>query len=108
VELDGALSFLNRCNSSSGADVISLANSLNADILEGAAYIADMLDSSIYLTDEGTVGYKRALGQAHMSLGKDLADALTIAVDWGSEKFAVQIALQVCMVTFCRNVQNSY
>ncbi|KAF5374604.1 hypothetical protein D9615_008994 [Tricholomella constricta] len=104
AELEGALSFLNQSNFLSGADIVGLTKSLNVDILQGAAYMADVLDCSISLTERGTAEYEKALEQTYASLGRDLAEALRKEAEWGSDKFAVQISLQVCMVTFCANV----
>jgi hypothetical protein len=98
TELAGAQRFLTQTDSLSGADAIALAESLNAEILQAAAYMADSLEFSYSQTPSNIEQKNRRvpyiLGESIMQVlesrrGQDAT---------GLDPTPVQIALQVAMV----------
>ncbi|KAG5636035.1 hypothetical protein H0H81_009308 [Sphagnurus paluster] len=97
AELHSANLFLNQGDLMSVADIITMVNALNAEILQGAAVLADSLD----------YGHRRAtltpeaIAETKAWVGEDLAQALLVHVD-EFDPTVVQLALQVCLVHICK------
>ncbi|KAG6901749.1 hypothetical protein C0995_008314 [Termitomyces sp. Mi166 len=111
-ELDAAVSFMNVIEPLSSADIIGLANTFNAEVFQGAAYIAESLASSRHRHrgyQKRTAQYTDEYKQALMSLGPDLLqDLIEEAKDHSGNFFLLRVALQVCMVTFGVNVLQTW
>ncbi|RDB20570.1 hypothetical protein Hypma_012274 [Hypsizygus marmoreus] len=106
TELKAAHTFINQADSLSGADVISMVSSLNAEILQCAAFVADSSDFSHGPT-QTEANILQARENATQVLGEDIVDALfsqrpADAADFDPTR--VQIALQVCMASYCSRV----
>ncbi|KAG5636037.1 hypothetical protein H0H81_009310 [Sphagnurus paluster] len=100
-ELRSANLFLSQADSLSSADIIAMVNTLNAEILQGAAVLADSLEYA----RGGPTPTAEAVGATQMLIGEDLVQALLAQRD--QEEFdptVVQLALQVCLVHCCNSV----
>lgn len=110
AELKGAETFINQADSMSGADIITLVNSLNNEILQGAAFMADSLEFCQDPPSSNEV-ISRATKRAGMILGGEFIQALNFQRCRDKTKFdpmLVQIALQICMTSFCVNIVHSW
>ncbi|RDB20567.1 hypothetical protein Hypma_012277 [Hypsizygus marmoreus] len=112
--LDANSFFLNMDDCLSGADVIGMADMLNANIFQGAAFIVDSLESSRWVprTNEEVMEFERVREDAVGILGQDLFNALDAKWNDGDDSDLrhrlLQIALQVCMVHFCAKIIQSW
>ncbi|KAG5651987.1 hypothetical protein H0H81_006729 [Sphagnurus paluster] len=105
TELQSAQLFVNQADSLSGADVIAMANALNAEILQGAAFMADSLD---YVRG-GVPPTADAIARTRPWVGKDLTQALLTQRDRDDfDPTVVQLALQVCLVQCCKMFVESW
>ncbi|GLB37968.1 hypothetical protein LshimejAT787_0410190 [Lyophyllum shimeji] len=107
AELQGAQLFINHSDSLSAADVIAMANDLNAEILQSAAFMADSMD---YTGEQPAI--PEAVEEARLCVGEDLTQALVSSrVQSGDHDYdptRVQLALQVCLVRCCGKIVKSW
>ena len=109
TELKGAQRFLTQTDSLSGAEVISMAESLNAEILQAAAYMADSLEFSYRRTNtkEGVEESDKLPQRARRVLGEPMMKVLRSRWEQHEtdlDPTPVQIALQIVMVYFSVNI----
>ncbi|KAG5651988.1 hypothetical protein H0H81_006730 [Sphagnurus paluster] len=100
MELHSANLFLNQADSLSVADIIAMVNTLNAEILQGAAVVADSLEHA----RGGPIPTAEAVAATQMLIGEDLVQALL--AERAQEDFdptTLQLALQVCLVYCCNS-----
>ncbi|KAF9465201.1 hypothetical protein BDZ94DRAFT_1189779 [Collybia nuda] len=105
-ELRGAQAFMSKEDSLSGADVIGMVKSLNAEILQVAAFMADSLEDlgKIQTEDVEITPTKSAAG-----LGKYIIRALRFRQNRAEfDPMPVQIALQVCLIQACKRVVDGW
>jgi len=113
MELSGAQRFLTQTDSLSGAEAIALAESLNAEILQAAAYIADSLQCShrqLQVNAE-TMWREDSYRRGSRLLGEAMLLALRSSRrqnDSNLDPTLVQIALQISLVHCCTNVVASW
>ena len=104
TELKGAQRFLTQTDSLSGAEVISMAESLNAEILQAAAYMADSLEFSYRrTTTESVTEYEDSYRRAKRALGEPMMKVLRSRWEQHEtdlDPTPVQIALQIVMIYF--------
>lgn len=102
AELKGAQRFLNQTDSLSGAEVIAMGESLNAEILQTAAYMADSLEFSCTTpTKENMAAFRESHKRASRILGDPIIRVLASRWDHHEtdlDPTPVQIALQTMMV----------
>jgi hypothetical protein len=94
-ELKGAQSFLTKADSLSGAEVTSMMEGLNSEILQTAAFIADSFEFSKGKTiaqQEHDAAYSRV---THY-MGDGMSHILT-SIQHSEDPMLVQIALQSCL-----------
>jgi hypothetical protein len=101
LELEGAQAFLTKADLLSGAEVIAMVETLNAEIFQVTSVVADSygFEERIAAREElnGTKKPPRhVLGQKMVQLLKSTRGEDLVTV--------VQIALQSCMVTYCAEV----
>lgn len=97
-ELKGAQSFLTTADTSSGADVISMLQRLNSEILQSSAYMAEaMVDAFSF--QAGGVRDETACGIVAESCGKSLAHFLATKTH-KNDPLLIQITFQSCLVKF--------
>ncbi|KAF8058638.1 hypothetical protein FPV67DRAFT_1676205 [Lyophyllum atratum] len=102
AELHSAQLFINQADSLSGAEVIAMANALNAEILQGAALMAD----SLHRTHE-PAPTSEVVTRARDVIGEDIVHALlsqTSEAELDFDPTLVQLALQVCLVKCCVDI----
>jgi predicted nucleic acid-binding Zn-ribbon protein len=92
-ELKGAQSFLTKADSLSGAEVTSMVEGLNSEILQTAAFIADSFEFSKGGRQEQGAAYSRVT----QVLGDDVSKILT-SIQHSEDPMLVQIALQSWLV----------
>jgi hypothetical protein len=100
MELKGAQRFLTQTDSLSGAEVISMAESLNAEILQAAAYMADSLEFS-YRQITNVRAYEESCERGRGVLGRPIMQVLRSRRgqnEMDLDPTPVQIALQITMV----------
>lgn len=105
-ELSGAQRFLTQADSLSGADVITIVESLNAEILQAAASMAESLEFT-YKSSRTEAQEKAAYDNAARMIGADMMHVLTSRSTHMSSEFdptPVQIALQICIVRCCDKI----
>jgi chromosome segregation ATPase len=111
-ELKGAQTFLTKEDSLSGAEVITMVNALNAEILQISAFIADSLDSrDRSITDEMASEGGAAREQAIRRIGEPLVQTLTTnflreALD--PDPLPLQIAMQIALARSCAETIQSW
>ncbi|KAF5374678.1 hypothetical protein D9615_008988 [Tricholomella constricta] len=104
AELQSAQLFINQADSLSGAEVIAMANALNAEILQSAAFMADSLDYT-----QGRTPTTQEVSAARSTLGEDLVQALVSQRGQpGFDPTMVQLALQVCLVRCSKMIVESW
>ncbi|KAF8058636.1 hypothetical protein FPV67DRAFT_1676203 [Lyophyllum atratum] len=118
AELHSARLFVNQADSLSGAEVIAIANALNAEILQGAALMADSLHRT-----HGPPPTPEAVSKARSLIGEDIVHALLsqtseaghdlkaehdFEAEHDFDPTLVQFALQVCLVRCCVTIVNSW
>lgn len=105
-ELRGAQVFMSKEDSLSGADIIGMVKSLNAEILQVAAFMADSLED-LGTPQMGEVEATHA--QSAVSLGKYILRALR-SRQGGTEvdPMPVQIALQASLVNACKRIVDGW
>lgn len=99
--MKGAQRFLTQTDFLSGAEVIAIAESLNAEILQAAAFMADSLEFSPGTTKENITAYEVSYERARRVLGEPMMKALRSRWEQHStdlDPTPVQIALQIYMV----------
>ncbi|KAG6864534.1 hypothetical protein C0991_008909, partial [Blastosporella zonata] len=105
TELHSAQSFINQADPLSGAEIISMAVTLNAEILQSAALMADLY------TGRRQTPPNELLSGVKVSLGEDMVKALMNQRSLPSNDFdptLVQLALQVCFVSCCSRIVRSW
>ena len=112
AELKGTQMFLNKADSLSGADVVGLVNSLNAEVLQVAAYMADTLEFGNLLSQQEE-GWLKAERRAGRVVGEELTQALQVGAKALKDKndfdpTLVQFALQICLIWCCRVISTSW
>lgn len=109
-ELQSAQLFTDQADSFSGADVIALVNALNAEILQGAAVIAESLQDTPRQQTPPTLD-KRLFEKIQGLIGEDLTQALLFqrADDrQNADPTLVQLALQACLVDCCAYIGRAW
>ncbi|KAF9465186.1 hypothetical protein BDZ94DRAFT_414048 [Collybia nuda] len=104
-ELTGAQKFLTRTDSLSGADVISVVESLNAEILQAAASMAESLEFTYGSHTE--TQRKMAYDYVAPMIGADMMHVFTLRSTQKPSEFdptPVQIALQICIAGCCARI----
>jgi hypothetical protein len=97
-ELKGAQSFLTTADASSGADVISVLQKLNAEVLQSAAYMAEsMVDTFSF--ESGGVRNQNAHAAVTGLFGQSLAHYLATKKH-KDDPLLIQITFQSCFVQF--------
>ena len=113
AELDGAQVFLNQADNVSGADAIAIAEALNAEILQNAAFMADSLEDSLpslnssspypnspRLNSDGESAV-RTMHKTSLIAGEALARSLHSKHGSNFDANQVQYAFQVGLVKSC-------
>lgn len=106
-ELNVAQVFLTKADVFSGADIISIVEGLNADILETAAYMADTFNfgqSSQTISTEET---RAAHALVESLLGQPMSRLLA-QVRNDKDQTLVQIAIQGCLAYICQGVASAW
>ena len=98
-ELKGAQIYLTKADTLSGAEVISLVDALNVEILQTAAFISDSFDFARHLANADEIA--EASGRISELMGPTLTHLLG-AVLHSEDPLLVQIALQGATVEFSR------
>lgn len=97
-ELKGAQSFLTTADASSGADVISMLQRLNAEVLQSAAYMAEsMVDTFSF--ESGGVRNENSYAVVTGLFGQSLAHYLATKKH-KDDPLLIQITFQSCFVQF--------
>jgi hypothetical protein len=107
MELKGAQRFLTQTDSLSGAEVILMAESLNAEILQAAAYMADSLEFSYTRTKENVKAYEDSYERGIRVLGEPMMQVLRSRWEQPEadpDPTPVQIALQITMVHYSARI----
>jgi hypothetical protein len=105
LELKGAQMFLSKEDSLSGADVLAMVTSLNAEILQVAAFMADSLEN-LERCHGGDVEIPDVTG---VKLGEDIVRALKPRQQrLKFDPMSVQIALQVSLAKACKEMVESW
>ena len=105
-ELKGAQSFLTTADASSGADVISMLQRLNAEILQSAAYMAESIVDA-FPFQSGGVRDDDACGMVIESFGMPHAHYLATKKH-KDDPLLIQITFQSCFVQFLEFVIRSW
>lgn len=105
-ELKGAQSFLTTADASSGADVISMLQRLNAEILQSAAYMAESIVDE-FPFQSGGVRDDNACGMVIESFGMPHAHYLATKKH-KDDPLLIQITFQSCFVQFLEFVIRSW
>lgn len=100
-ELNGAKPFLTKADSFSGADVIALVQSLNADIFQLSAFMADSFPMADNTPSKGE-DYTLLHEKVERYLGTRLKDAIMFSTH-KEDPTVLQIALQCYIVRFSWN-----
>ncbi|KAG6889535.1 hypothetical protein C0992_004794 [Termitomyces sp. T32_za158] len=100
-ELRGAETYLTRADTLSGAEVIALVNTLNAEIYQTAALVAESFDytaraEGIEGSAEDADGLKEACTSVTDAIGTDMMEMLK-SLDHRENPAVVQVALQAAM-----------
>lgn len=98
-ELKGAQVFLTKADALSGAEVISLVDALNVEILQTCAFISDSFDFTRQLADPEEI--KEASSKITDLMGSTLTHLLNTVLHT-EDPLLVQIALQAATVEFSR------
>ncbi|RDB20572.1 hypothetical protein Hypma_012272 [Hypsizygus marmoreus] len=109
-ELKGAELFINLADSLSNAEVIRMAEALNAEILQGAAFMTDAVEYS-QGTDQAPADTAAAMNDATRAIGDAIVKALWSVREKRGDDFdptIVQIALQTSMVYCCKILIRSW
>lgn len=108
-ELKGAQEFLNYSDTLSGADVIALVKSLNTEIHQTAALVADTAKFDCNYRKD--YAWKDVASTAQETLGESLFEAIESRyIRRGSELYPtlVQLALQTCIVNNCSDFVDNW
>lgn len=105
-ELKGAQSFLTTADASSGADVISLLQRLNAEVLQSAAYMAESIVDT-FSFESGGVKDEDAYAAVTGIFGQSLAHYLATKKH-KDDPLLIQITFQSCFVQFLEFVMSSW
>ena len=105
TELKGAQAFLTKADSLSGADVIGMVESLNSEILQVSAFMADTLKCGY--PPMATEEVEQMAAQASRVLGNRMVRLLRSKQPDG-DPMLIQIALQACMVSLCKEMTSSW
>lgn len=109
--LKGAQAFLTTEDSLSGADVIGMVDTLNAEILQIAAFMADRLADIDRDLDAATETEKEAHEIAVQSSGEHMVRILesrAVQPKPDDDSMELQIALQFCLVYSCNSIIDSW
>jgi hypothetical protein len=98
-ELKGAQAFLTKADSLSGAEVTSMVEGLNSEILQTAAFMADSFKFAGTLASAAQERHE-ACERVEYMLGKRISVMLS-SVQHSEDPMLVQIALQSCLVWHC-------
>lgn len=105
-ELKGAQSFLTTADASSGADVISMLQRLNAEVLQSAAYMAESMVDTFSFESAGVVRNENAYEVVTGLFGQSLAHYLATKKH-KDDPLLIQIAFQSCFIIFLEIVIRS-
>lgn len=100
-ELKGTQTFLTKADSLSGAEVTTMMDGLNADILEMAAFMADSFQFEKVREVRGE--QKAACERVRESLGARMPNLL-ISIRHKDDPMLIQIALQSCLAWYCTRI----
>jgi hypothetical protein len=109
--LKGVQAFLTKEDSFSGGDVIAMVDTLNAEILQIAAFIADRLDDTPKDLNAATDEAKAAHNIAVDSLGESMVRILesrSVQPKLDDDTMELQIALQFCLTYSCHSIIESW
>lgn len=98
-ELKGAQSFLTTADTSSGADVISMLQRLNAEVLQSAAYMAESMVDTFSFESGGVVRNENAYEVVAGLFGQSLAHYLATKKH-KDDPLLIQITFQSCFIKF--------
>lgn len=98
-ELKGAQSFLTTADTSSGADVISMLQRLNAEVLQSAAYMAESMVDTFSFESGGVVRNENAYEVVTGLFGQSLAHYL-VTKKHKDDPLLIQITFQSCFIKF--------
>jgi hypothetical protein len=98
-ELKGAQSFLTTADASSGADVISMLQRLNAEVLQSAAYMAESMVDTFSFESAGVVRNENAYELVTGLFGQSLAHYLATKKH-KDDPLLIQITFQSCFIKF--------
>ncbi|KIM86829.1 hypothetical protein PILCRDRAFT_4707 [Piloderma croceum F 1598] len=98
-ELKGAQAFLTKADSISGAEVTSMVEGLNSEILQTAAFMADSFEF-VGTLPSATMERNEACERVEHMLGKRMSTMLS-SVQHSEDPMLVQIALQSCLIRQC-------
>ena len=102
-ELKGAQVFLTKADTFSGADLISMVQGLNADILDTAAYMTDTFDFGQTSQTISTGRQQSVPERVESGLGKLMAHLLA-QVEHKRDQTLIQIAVQACLSYWCHHI----
>ena len=102
-ELKGAQVFLTKADTFSGADLISMVQGLNADILDTAAYMTDTFDFGQTSQTISTGRQQSVHERVGRGLGKLMAHLL-VQVEHERDQTFIQIAVQACLSYWCHRI----
>jgi hypothetical protein len=106
--LKGVQAFLTKEDSLSGADVIAIVDTLNAEILQIAAFMADRLDDTERDLHARSGEAEAARDSAFQSLGGHMVHILRNRRQPDDDSMGLQIALQICLVYSCTRIVESW
>lgn len=107
AELKGAQAFLTTADRYSGADIIKMAESLNAEIFQASALMAEMLVDAPVMEDsdqerQSIQKYKEFLDESRRLIGSQLFDHLIIKSSGiRVDPFPLQLAFQALFTWWC-------
>jgi hypothetical protein len=104
LELSGAQAFLTKSDKLSGAEVIGMIESLNQEVLQAAAFMADSFAyEKIEEEEKPSEEMAEATRAANRFVGRKLVSLLK-TTDHREDPTLVQIALQTCIHSCCRRL----
>lgn len=108
AELSGSQAFLTKADLLSGAEVISMVEALNTEILQLAAFMADSCKFQRRETrQDESKEMQDAYSHATESLGQGIVHLLR-STSHDDDRTPVQIALQACMNILCEHFVKSW
>ncbi|KAK0196208.1 hypothetical protein F5146DRAFT_1176451 [Armillaria mellea] len=103
-ELRNAQTFLTKADTYSHADIKTMVDSLNSEIMQLAAFMSDSLqfsDTPLDLSDQHTCN---AIDRAKHSLGDRMVDLLQVRNDPDLRELVLQVSLQAMIARTCESM----